>query len=178
MSDSVWPHRWQPTRLLHPWESQGKNTGVGCHFLLQCMKVKRKSEVAQSCPTLSEPMDCSLPVSSIHGFSRHEYWSGVPLPSSIFGYKEYNQSDFSVDHLVMSMYKVFSCVVGRGCLLRPVRSLGNSLLAFDLLHFFTARLNLTVLPGISWLPTFSFQSPIMKRTSFLGVNYRRSCRSS
>ena len=67
MSDSVWPHRRQPTRLPHPWDSPGKNPGVGCHFLLQCIKVKGESEVAQSCPTLSDPMDCSLPGSSIHG---------------------------------------------------------------------------------------------------------------
>ena len=67
VSDSVWPHRWQPTRLPHPWDSPGKNTGVDCHFLLQCMKVKSESEVAQSCPTLSDPMDCSLPGSSVHG---------------------------------------------------------------------------------------------------------------
>ena len=60
------PHRRQPTRLLHPWDSPGKYTGVVCHFLLQCMKVKSESEVAQSCPTLRDPMDCSLPVSSIH----------------------------------------------------------------------------------------------------------------
>ena len=66
MSDSVRPHRWQPTRLCHPWDSPGRNTGVGCHFLLQCMKVKSESEVAQ-CPTLSDPMDCSLPGSSVHG---------------------------------------------------------------------------------------------------------------
>ena len=63
-----------------PWDSPGKNTGVGCHFLLQCMKVERENEVAQSCLTLSDPMDCSPPGSSIHGFSRQEYWSGVPLP--------------------------------------------------------------------------------------------------
>ena len=50
-----------------PWDSPGKNTGAGCHFLLQCMKVKSESEVAQSCPTLSDPMDCSLPDSSFHG---------------------------------------------------------------------------------------------------------------
>ena len=81
MSDSVQPHRRKPTRLRHPWDSPGKNTGVGCHFLLQCMKVKRESEVAQSCPTLSNPLDYSLPGSSVHGFSRQEYWSGVPLPS-------------------------------------------------------------------------------------------------
>ena len=67
MFDSVRPHRWQPTRLPCPWDSPGKNTRVGCHFLLQCMKVKSESEVAQSCPTLSDPMDCSPPGSSIHG---------------------------------------------------------------------------------------------------------------
>ena len=67
VSDSVQPHRWQPTRLLHPWDSPGKNTGVGCHFLLQCMKVKSESEVIQSRPTRSIPMDCSLPGSSVHG---------------------------------------------------------------------------------------------------------------
>ena len=63
----VRPHRWQPARLRRPWDSPGKNTGVGCHFLLQCMKVKRESEVAQSCPTFRNPMDCSLPGSSVHG---------------------------------------------------------------------------------------------------------------
>ena len=60
MSDSVRPHRWQPTRLPHPWDSPGKNTGVGCHCLLQSLKVKSESEVAQSCPTPRDPMDCSL----------------------------------------------------------------------------------------------------------------------
>ena len=67
MSNSVQPHRQQPTRLPHPWDSPGKTTGVGCHFLLQRMKVKSESEVAQSCPTLSDPMDCSPPGSSVHG---------------------------------------------------------------------------------------------------------------
>ena len=67
MSDSVRPHRGQPARLPHSWDSPGKNTGVGCHFLLQRMKVKSESEVAQSCPTFSDPMDCSLAGSSIHG---------------------------------------------------------------------------------------------------------------
>ena len=133
MSDSVRPHRQQPTRLPRPWDSPGKNTGVGCHFLLQCMKVKSESEVAQLCLTLSDPMDCSPPGSSclwdsphkntgvgchsllhmstmmlLHrfsrvqlfatpwtaahqappsmGFSRQEYWSGVPLPFPIFPY--------------------------------------------------------------------------------------------
>ena len=77
MSDSVLPHRQQPTRLPRPWDSPGKNTGVGCHFLLQCMKVKSESEVAQLCPTLSDPMDCSLSGSSVHGIfqDRYDSWT-------------------------------------------------------------------------------------------------------
>ena len=67
MSDSVWPHRQQPTRLPHPWDSPDQNTGVGCHFLLQYLKVKSESEVPQLCPTLSDPVDCSPPGSSVHG---------------------------------------------------------------------------------------------------------------
>ena len=73
MSDSVRPHRRQPTRLPRPWDSPGKNTGVGCHFVLQCVKVKSESEVTQSCPTLSDPMDCSLPGSSVHGIFQANY---------------------------------------------------------------------------------------------------------
>ena len=67
MTDSVRPHRRRPTRLPRPWDSPGKNTGAGCHCLLQCLKVKSKREVTQSCPTLSDPMDYSLPGSSVHG---------------------------------------------------------------------------------------------------------------
>ena len=67
MSDSVKPHGRQPTRLPRPWDSPGKNTGVGCHFLLQCIKVKSQSEVTQLCPTPSDSMDCSLPGSSVRG---------------------------------------------------------------------------------------------------------------
>ena len=70
VSNSLQPHGLWPIRLPCPWDSPGKNTGVGCHFLLQCMKVKSESEVAQSCPTLSDPRDCSLPGSSIHGIFR------------------------------------------------------------------------------------------------------------
>ena len=69
----------QPTRLPRPWDSPGKNTGVGCHFLLQCMKMKSESEVAQLCPTLSDPMDCSLPGSSVHGIfqARVLQWGAI-----------------------------------------------------------------------------------------------------
>ena len=79
MSDSVRPHRWQPTRLPRPWDSPGKNTGVGCHFLLHCRKMK--SEVAQSCPTLPNPMDCSLPGSPVHGIVQGRV---MPLAGFIF----------------------------------------------------------------------------------------------
>ena len=74
-------------RLLCPWDSPGKNTGVGCHFLLQCMKVKSESEVTQSCPTLSDPMDCSPPDSSVHGIfqARVLEWGAIwgTIPSFI-----------------------------------------------------------------------------------------------
>ena len=81
VSDSVRPHRWQPTRLPRPWDSPGKNTGMGCHFLLQCMKLKSESEVAQSCPTPATPWTAAYQAPPSMGFSRQKYWSGVPLPS-------------------------------------------------------------------------------------------------
>ena len=76
---TVRPHRQQPTRFPRPWDSPGKNTGVGCHFLLQCMKVKNESEIAQSYLTLCDPMDCSLPGSSIRGIfqARVLEWGAV-----------------------------------------------------------------------------------------------------
>ena len=85
MSDSVRPHRRQPTRLPHPWDSPGKNTGVGCHFLLQCMKVKSEGEGAQSCLTLSDPMDFSLPGSSIHGIfqARVLEWGAIAFSTKL-----------------------------------------------------------------------------------------------
>ena len=79
-------HRRQPTRLPLPWDSPGKNTGVGCHFLLQCRKVKSESEVAQSCPTLSNPIDCSPPGSSIHGIfqARVLEWGAITFSQKGF----------------------------------------------------------------------------------------------
>ena len=84
MSDSVRPHRWQPTSLPRPWDSPGKNTGVGCHFLLQCVKVKGESEVAQSCLTLSNPMDCRLPGSFVQGIfqARVLEWGAIAFPAT------------------------------------------------------------------------------------------------
>ena len=85
MSNSVQPHRRQPTRVPRPWDSPGKNTGVGCHFLLQCMKLKSESEVAQSCPTLATPWTAAYQAPPSMGFSRQKYWSGLPLPSPCCG---------------------------------------------------------------------------------------------
>ena len=86
MSNSVRPHRRQPTGSPHPWDSPGKNTGVGCHFLLQCRKVRSESEVAQSCPTLSDPMYCSPPGSSVHGIfqARGLEWGAIAFSTFAF----------------------------------------------------------------------------------------------
>ena len=79
------PHRQQPTRLPRPWDSPGKNTGVGCHFLFQCMKVKSESEDAKSYPTLSDPMDCSLLGSSVHGIfqARVLEWGAIAFSARV-----------------------------------------------------------------------------------------------
>ena len=87
VSDSVQPCRRQPTRLPRPWDSPGKNTGVGCHFLLQCMKVKSESDVSQSCPTLSDPMDCSPPGSSVHGIFQARVLEWGAIAFSKYTYK-------------------------------------------------------------------------------------------
>ena len=88
VSNSVRPHKRQPTRLPCPWVSQGKNTGVGCHILLQCMKVKSENEVVQSCLTLSDPMDCSLPGSCVHGIfqARVLEWGAIAFSNSRLTY--------------------------------------------------------------------------------------------
>ena len=122
MSDSVQPHRWQPTRLPRLWDSPGKNTGVGCHFLLQCIKVKSESEVAQSYPILSDPMDCSLPGSSIHGIfqARVLEWGAIAFSSSLMLFitnyldiiKDCKKS-FSTLLLETNLYQIFNRLVLR-----------------------------------------------------------------
>ena len=97
MSDSVRPHRQQPTRLPCPWDSLGKNTGVGCHFLLHCMKVKNEREVAQSCPSPSDPMDCSPPGSSVHGVFQARVLEGGAIAVSNLRCTSYQMGTFSAD---------------------------------------------------------------------------------
>ena len=102
MSDSVWPHRWQPTRLCHPWDSPGKNTGVGCHFLPQYMKVKSESEVTQSCLTLHNPRDCSRPGSSVHGIFQARVLEWVAIaPSSL----SFSHHHYGLLFPILSLYK-------------------------------------------------------------------------
>ena len=91
------PRDGSPPGSPRPWDSPGKNAGVGCHFLLQCMKVKSESELGQSCPTFSDPMDYSLPGSSIHGIfqARVLEWGAIAF------------SDISIYlYLFISLYKV------------------------------------------------------------------------
>ena len=110
MSDSVQPHRRQPIRLPRPWDSPGKNTRVGCHFLLQCMKVKSEREVAQSCLTLRDPMDCSLPGSSVHGIfqARILEWGAIDF-SSLFHYPPSIMPPVGIS--AVRVRYVFSCSV-------------------------------------------------------------------
>jgi len=119
VSESVRPHGLQPTRLLRPWDSPVKNTGVGCHFLLQCMKVESESEVAQSCLTLSDPMDCRLlPGSSIHGifqatvlewgaiaFSKIRYYIQWKRWRSIYHKHSYKNPQQNSNKSNMTIYK-------------------------------------------------------------------------
>ena len=123
MSNSVPPHRRQPTRLPRPWDSPGKNTGVGCHFLLQCMKVKSESEVAQSCPTFRDPMDCSPPGSSTHGIfqARVLEWGAIPFsglfgsPMQIMGWRPIWQDFDNPDQIIQASSVQFSSVA-QSCL--------------------------------------------------------------
>ena len=103
MSNSVRPHRWQPTRLCHPWDSPRKNTGVGCHFLLQCIKVKRESEVTQSCLTPSDPMDCSPPGSSIHGVLQARVLEWVAIATQTQKIHDYYKSKWLLSSYFLRM---------------------------------------------------------------------------
>ena len=140
------PHRQQPIRLPRPWGSPGKNTGVGCHFLLQCMKVKSASEVAQSCLTLSDPVDCSLPDPSIHGifqarvlewlaiaFSRNN-WLHTKLSKNCWYSFYISELHYTVDHLLFRYY----IMVKLKCLM--ITSVPISLYYLDLIYLFIHQL--------------------------------------
>ena len=124
------PHRQQPTRLPRPWDSPGKNTGVGCHVLLQCMKVKSENEVVQSCSTLSGPMDCSLPGSSIHGIFQARVLEWVTIAFSGIGSTFPQMKNFASIH--------FNCV---NAVLKLLRFLYIQILIIPLSSFFPLIIN-------------------------------------
>ena len=103
MSNSVRPHRQQPTRLPCPWDSPGKNTGMGCHLLLQCMIVKSESEVTQSCPTLSDPMHCSPPGSSVHGIFQARVVEWVAIAFSDWVTNTYLLSILKIGNYIITL---------------------------------------------------------------------------
>ena len=137
----MWPHRRQPTRLPRPWDSQDKNTGVGCHFLLQCMKVKSEREVIQSCPTLHNPTNWSLPGSSVHGIfqARVLEWGAIALGNHSFDYKDicwqmifliFNMlSRFVIAFLPRRKHLLISWLQSRSAVILEPRKLNLSLLS-------------------------------------------------
>ena len=117
MSNSVRPQRRQPTRLPCPWDSPGKNTGVGFHFLLQCMKVKSESEVTQSCPTLRDPMDCSLPGTSVHGIFQAKVleWGAIAFSNSMSSLCQLIQPQRQTASCRLLAFSTPSLVLGGHC---------------------------------------------------------------
>ena len=116
VSNSVRPHRRQPTRLPRPWDSSGKNTGVGCHFLLQCMKVKSESKVAQLYLTLSDPMDCSPPGTSVHGSFQARVLEWGAIAFSLQNYQCFiNNYVFVLSHIQLCSWTFPGKNTGVGC---------------------------------------------------------------
>ena len=148
MSNSVWPQRCQPTRFPCPWDSPGENTGVGCHFLLQCIKVKSESEVTQSCPTPRDPMDCRPPGSSIHGIcqARVLEWVAIAFSRSVYTPKYFFYRGTA--YILIILYGTFSSIPHQiffvavwkeliNYLVQPERCSSLSLVAFDLINEFS-----------------------------------------
>ena len=129
MADSVRPHRRQPTRLPRPWDSPGRNTGVGCHFLVQCMRVGSESEVAQLCPTLRDPMDCNPPGSSVHGLFQARVLEAGAIA-------------FSLMHATVALFPFFAHAVTHSHLLSlPLSPSLFVFVCFFLMHFASCLAN-------------------------------------
>ena len=174
MSDSVQPHRQQPTRLPRPSDSPGKNTGVGCRVLLQCMRVKSESEVAQSCPTPSDPMDCSLPGSSIHGIfqARVLEWGAIAFSASMLyrWLKKKIQCKWIDTQWKVYFPSVHYCLPKTWCFLEGY----NSLYSYFCLHVFLlvylSAIIFLYFESIPWVSPSS--SPILFHFFPLNINIK------
>ena len=146
MSDSVRPHRPQPTRLPHPWDSPGKNTGVGCHFLLQCMKVKSESEVAQSCPTLSNPMDCSPPGSPVHGIfqARVLEWGAIAFSA----YRVWRNLNKII--ILQQCLTWLKCLISSNCFFQVIQVRNKQTKYFYVVHLKRNKNHCKLFCGILW----------------------------
>ena len=169
MSDSVQPHRRQPTRLPRPWDSPGRNTGVGCCFLLQCMKVKCESEVSQSCPTLSNPMDCSLPGFSIHGIFQARVLEWVAIAFSDDQPRQHIKSrDITSPAKIHVVKAMFFGVVMHGCESQTIKKAERQRIDFELwcwrrllrVPWTARRSNQSILKEIS--PEYSLKGLMLK----------------
>jgi len=165
MSDSVRPHRPQPTRLCRPWDSPGKNTGGGCHFLLQCMKVKSESEVAQLCLTLRDPMDCSLPGSSTHGIFQARVLEWVAIARLVINFLSRSKC------LLISWLKSPSAVI-----FEPLKKVCHCFHCFPFYLPWSdgTRAMILVFRMLSFKPTFSLSSFIFIKRIFSSSHYRMS----
>ena len=156
VSNSVQPHRRQATRLPRPWDSPGKNTGVGCHVLLQCMKVKSESKVAQLCPILSNSMDCSPPGSSVHGILQARILEWVAISSSRGSSQPRDQT-------------CVSCIKG-GFLTEPSIYLSSILRICHLPSIYHAFHLLSISPSL-YLSFVVYLSPIYPLSIYLSIIY-------
>ena len=181
MSDSVRPHTRQPTRLPHPWDSPGKNTGVGCHFLLQCVKVKVKS--LSRVQLLATPWTAAYQAPPSMGFSRHEYWRGVPLPSPMSNLDSILKSrDITLPTEVHLVKAMFFPVVMYGCESWTIKKAEHQrFVAFELwcwrrllrVPWTARRLNQSILKEIS--PEYSLEGLMLKlKLQYFGYQIPRT----
>ena len=159
MSDSVRPHRWQPTRLPRPWDSPRKNTGVGCHFLLQRVKVK----LLRCAQLLATPWTTAYQAPPSMGFSRQEYWSGVPLPSPSVHTRSSNSNSTPCFILAFPLSTYYSSFpVSRNV----VPSIPNNVLLY-IASFLTTQADSSTLVPLAEVPLSSTYLPMLENFNFL-----------
>ena len=181
------PHRRQPTRLPRPWDSPGKNTGAGCHFLLQCMKAKSESEVVQLCPTLTTPWIAAYQAPPSMGFSRQKYWSGVSLPSPFYSSSVYSCHLFLVSSasarsiLFLSfIMPIFAWNIPLVSLIFLKRSLVFPSLLFSSisLHWLPRKSSLSLFLIFATLYSNGYIFPVLLCLPFASLHFSAICKAS